>query len=73
MCRSRSISLLSVPWTLACEDGNSKLFGVVTVADLLNQLEVRNRKGAESGLVADVDFVQTLSPRFGQDFKFNFS
>ena len=34
MCRSRSISLLSVPWTLACEDGNSKLFGVVTVADV---------------------------------------
>ena len=41
--------------SLACEDGNSKLVDAVTVADLLSQLEVRNRKGAESGLVADVD------------------
>ena len=56
--------------TLACEDGNSKLVDVVTVADLLSQLEVRNRKGAESGLVDDEDHVgnswlQIWKMRFG--------
>ena len=56
--------------TLACEDGNSKLVEVVTVADvddkdcignsLLQILKLR---------FGQKTFVQTLSIRFGQDFE----
>ena len=56
MCRSRSISLLSVPWTLACEDGNSKLFGVVTVADVDAEKRV------------DEILIEIWKLKFGQDF-----
>ena len=56
MCRSRSISLLSVPWTLACEDGNSKLFGVVTVADVDAEKRV------------DEILIESWKLKFGQDF-----
>ena len=56
MCRSRSISLLSDPWTLACEDGNSKLFGVVTVADVDAEKRV------------DEILIEIWKLKFGQDF-----
>ena len=53
--------------TLACEDANSKLVNVVTVAgedrvgnNLLQILKLRFGKKT---------FVQTLSTRFGQDFE----
>ena len=53
--------------TLACEDANSKLFDVVTVADDdrigNNLLQIwKLRFGQKT-------FVQTLSTRFGQDFE----
>ena len=56
--------------TLACEDGNSKLVEVVTVAHVDDKDRVGNsllqiwelRFGHKT-------FVQTLSIRFGQDFE----
>ena len=53
--------------TLACEDANSKLVNVVSIADedrvgnnLLQILKLR---------FGQKTFVQTLSTRFGQDFE----
>ena len=68
------IDLIDV--TLACEDPNSKLVEVVTVADVdINIMMLRNmlttvwcRFGSGS-LVKNVIFVQTLSTRFAQDFE----
>ena len=55
--------------TLACEDANSKLVDVVTIADddrvgnnLLQIWTLRFGKKRQT-------FVQTLSTRFGQDFE----
>ena len=47
---------------LACEDANSKLVEVVTVAD--------DEKRVDDSLVQiwKLKFVQTLSTRFGQEF-----
>ena len=58
--------------TLACEDGNSKLVEVITVADVSDEDLVGNsllqiwklRFGQKSKT-----FVQGLSTRFGQDFE----
>ena len=49
--------------TLACEDANSQLVEVVTVADA--------GKRVDDSLVQiwKLKFVQTLSARFGQDFE----
>ena len=50
--------------TLACEGASSKLVEVVTVAD------VNAEKRFDDSLVQiwKLNFVQTLSTRFGQDF-----
>ena len=48
--------------TLACEDDNSKLVEIVTVAD------VDAEKRVDDSLI----FVQILSTRFGQDFEVGF-
>ena len=52
--------------TLACEDANSKLVEVATVAD------VDAKKRVDNSLVQiwKLKFVQTLSTGFGQDFEF---
>ena len=55
-CCTKNISFLSDPWTLACEDGNSKLFGVVTVAD--DDAEKR----------VDESLIKIWKLKFGQDF-----
>ena len=47
--------------TLACEDVNSKPIDVVTVADVDAEKHV--------GFGSKVDFFQTLSTRFVQDFE----
>ena len=47
--------------TLACEDVNSKLIDVVTVADVDAEKHV--------GFGSKVNFFQTLSTRFVQDFE----
>ena len=54
--------------TLACEDANSKLVNVVTVAD--NEDRVGNNLLQILMLrFGQKTFVQTLSTRFGQDFE----
>ena len=49
--------------TLACEDANSKLVEVVAVAD------VDSEKSFSFMQIWKLNFVQTLSTRFGQDFE----
>ena len=60
--------------TLACEDANSKLVDVVTVADEdhvgNNLLQIwKLRYGHKAKLSKTKTFVKTLSTRFGQDFE----
>ena len=50
---------------LACEDANSKLVEVVTVADVSDE----DRVGNSSLQIWKLRFVQTLGTRFGQDFE----
>ena len=51
--------------TLSCEDANSKLFDVVTVIDVDDEDHV-----SKSLLqIWKLNFFQTLSTRFGQDFE----
>ena len=50
--------------TLACEDANSKLFEVVIVADVDDE----DRVGNSLLQIWKLNFFQTLSTRFGQDF-----
>ena len=50
--------------TLACEDANSKLVEVVTVADVVAEDHVGN-----SVLIGELTFVQTLSIGVGQNFE----
>ena len=63
---TRLVDLIDV--TLACEDANSKLVEVFTVAD------IDAEKRVDSSLVQILkliffNFFQTFSPRFGQDFE----
>ena len=51
--------------TLACEDANSKLVQVVTVADVDNE----KRYDDTFMQIWKLNFVQTLSTRFGQEFE----
>ena len=53
---------------MACEDANSKLVEVVTVANVDAEKRVRCRFGSRS-LVIRLNFVQTLSTRLSQDFE----
>ena len=62
----RLVNLIDV--TLACEDANSKLVEVVTVADVDAQKCVDDNLEAEVWSKSQI-FVQTLSTRFGQDFE----
>ena len=55
--------------TLACEDANSKLFEVVTVADVDSEDHVGNSL-LQIWKLRFGTFVQTLSTRFGEDFVF---
>ena len=56
--------------TLACEDGNSKLVDVVTVADFDDEDRVGNNLLQILKLrFGQKTFVYTLSARFGQDFE----
>ena len=56
---------------MACEDANSKLVEVVTVADVDDErhfdasfMQIWNLK-----FVIELNFVQTFSTRFGQEFE----
>ena len=56
--------------TLACEDANSKLVEIVTVADVDAEDHVGNSLLQIWELTfGPKTFVQTLSTRFGQDFE----
>ena len=57
--------------TLACEDAYSKLVEVVTLADTSDEDRVCNSllQIWKLSLVIKLNFVQTLSTRFGQDFE----
>ena len=56
---------------LACEGANSKLVEVVTVADTSDEDLVGNSllQIWKLSLVIKLNFVQTLTTRFGQDFE----
>ena len=53
--------------TLVCEDANSKLFEVVTLADVDYEDRIGNSL-LQIWKLRFGTFVQTLSTRFGQDF-----
>ena len=55
--------------TLACEDANSKLVEVVTVADVDAEDHVGNSLLILVLTFGHKAFVQTLSTRVGQDFE----
>ena len=57
--------------TLACEDGNSKLVEVVTVADVDDENHVGNSllQIWKLKLAHKISFFHTLSTRFGQVFE----
>ena len=57
--------------TLRCEDANSKLVEVVTVADVDAEDRVGNSllQNWKLRFGQNLSFVQTLSTRFGRDFE----